>query len=62
MIETNDLSKQFNDFWAVDGVTLSVNPGQILALLGQNGWQNHHGSHVEFSADADARLGARRRL
>lgn len=38
MIETNDLSKQFNnDFWAVDGVTLSVRPGQILALLGQNG-------------------------
>jgi len=38
MIEANDLSKQFNnDFWAVDGVTLSVKPGQILALLGQNG-------------------------
>jgi ABC-2 type transport system ATP-binding protein len=38
MIETSDLSKQYNnDFWAVDGVTLSVQPGQILALLGQNG-------------------------
>src|SRR5215510_4617546 len=38
MIETYDLSKQYNnDFWAVDGVTLSVQPGQILALLGQNG-------------------------
>src|SRR5215212_10764711 len=38
MIETNDLSKQFNnDFWAVDGVTLNVQPGKILALLGQNG-------------------------
>ncbi len=37
MIETQDLSKRFNDFWAVDGVTLSVKPGQILALLGQNG-------------------------
>ena len=38
MIETHDLSKQFNhDFWAVDGVTLTVQPGQILALLGQNG-------------------------
>src|SRR6266498_3605556 len=38
MIETNDLSKQFNnDFWAVDGVSLSVQPGRILALLGQNG-------------------------
>lgn len=38
MIESNDLSKQFNnEFWAVDGVTLCVQPGQILALLGQNG-------------------------
>jgi ABC-2 type transport system ATP-binding protein len=37
MIETNDLSKQFNDFWAVDGLSLAVQPGQILALLGQNG-------------------------
>jgi ABC-2 type transport system ATP-binding protein len=38
MIETQDLSKQFNnDFWAVNGVTLNVQPGEILALLGQNG-------------------------
>lgn len=38
MIETNDLSKQFNnDFWAVQGVSLNVQPGKILALLGQNG-------------------------
>jgi ABC-2 type transport system ATP-binding protein len=37
MIETFDLSKYFDDFKAVDGVTLTVKPGQILALLGQNG-------------------------
>jgi ABC-2 type transport system ATP-binding protein len=38
MIEANDLSKQFNnEFWAVQGVNLSVQPGRILALLGQNG-------------------------
>jgi ABC-2 type transport system ATP-binding protein len=37
VIETNDLSKQFNDFLAVDGVTITVKPGEILALLGQNG-------------------------
>jgi len=37
MIETQDLSKHFDDFKAVDGVTLTVKPGQILALLGQNG-------------------------
>lgn len=37
MIETSDLGKQFNNFVAVESVTLSVKPGQILALLGQNG-------------------------
>jgi len=38
MIECEDLSKKYNgDFWAVDGVTMNVQPGQILALLGQNG-------------------------
>jgi ABC-2 type transport system ATP-binding protein len=37
MIQTEDLSKQFGDFWAVDGVTLEVQPGQVLTLLGQNG-------------------------
>ena len=37
MIETHDLSKQFHDFLAVDGVDLNVEAGQILALLGQNG-------------------------
>lgn len=37
MIECEDLSKQFDDFIAVDGVSLSVQPGEVLALLGQNG-------------------------
>jgi ABC-2 type transport system ATP-binding protein len=37
MIVTNDLSKQFNSFWAVDGVSIRVEAGQVLALLGPNG-------------------------
>lgn len=37
MIETQDLSKQFDGFWAVDGVTLKVAAGQVLVLLGPNG-------------------------
>jgi ABC-2 type transport system ATP-binding protein len=37
MIELTDLTKQFDGFTAVDGVTFSVEPGEILALLGHNG-------------------------
>jgi len=37
MISCDDLSKQFGDFWAVNGVTLDVQPGEVLVLLGQNG-------------------------
>lgn len=37
MIVTQDLSKSFNDFVAVDGVSLQVGAGQVLSLLGPNG-------------------------
>jgi ABC-2 type transport system ATP-binding protein len=37
MINCDDLSKQFGDFWAVNGVSLNVQPGEVLVLLGQNG-------------------------
>jgi ABC-2 type transport system ATP-binding protein len=37
MIRTQDLSKSFNDFLAVDRVTLHVEAGEVLALLGPNG-------------------------
>ena len=37
MIETQGLTKHFDSFVAVDGVTLTVRAGEVLALLGPNG-------------------------
>ncbi len=37
VIRTEGLTKQFGDFVAVDGVTLSVPEGKVLVLLGPNG-------------------------
>jgi ABC-2 type transport system ATP-binding protein len=37
LIETHDLGKDFDDLVAVDGVSLRVEAGEILALLGPNG-------------------------
>ena len=37
VIETQGLSKNFDDFAAVCGVTLKVDAAQVLALLGPNG-------------------------
>lgn len=37
MLVTEKLTKKFNDFLAVDEVSLEVDSGQVLALLGPNG-------------------------
>src|SRR5215470_12267533 len=36
-IEVRDITKKFGDFTAVDGITFSVQHGEIFALLGPNG-------------------------
>ena len=37
MIEINQLNKRFNDFTAVDNLSFSVAPGEVLGFLGPNG-------------------------
>ncbi|MBN1446810.1 MAG: ABC transporter ATP-binding protein [Bacteroidetes bacterium] len=37
MIRVLDLTKRFDDFTAVDHITLTVEPGEILGFLGPNG-------------------------
>lgn len=37
MIVAEELTKRFDNFLAVDRVSLNVQPGQVLVLLGQNG-------------------------
>jgi ABC-2 type transport system ATP-binding protein len=37
MIEVEELSRRYGDFWAVDGVSFTVNEREIVGILGPNG-------------------------
>lgn len=37
MIEANELTKEFDEFLAVDRISLTVEPGTVMAILGPNG-------------------------
>jgi ABC-2 type transport system ATP-binding protein len=36
-IEATDLARQFGSAWALDGLSLEAEPGEVIALLGPNG-------------------------
>jgi ABC-2 type transport system ATP-binding protein len=36
-IVTEDIGRQFGDYWAVDGVDIAIAPGEIYGFLGPNG-------------------------
>ena len=38
-IKTEGLTKAYKDKVAVDSLTLTVNEGELIALLGVNAWQ-----------------------
>jgi ABC-2 type transport system ATP-binding protein len=37
MLEVNELSRKYGDFFAVDNVSFTINKGEIVGLLGHNG-------------------------
>ncbi len=37
MVEANNITKKYRDFLAVDGVSFSIQPNEVTALLGLNG-------------------------
>ena len=37
LLEARKVSKSFGDFTANDGIDFAIRPGEILALLGENG-------------------------
>lgn len=37
LLQTKDITKRFGNFEAVKGVSLDINPGQVVGLLGPNG-------------------------
>jgi ABC-type lipopolysaccharide export system ATPase subunit len=62
MIAVENLTKKYAGVTAVDGLSFTVNRGEICGFLGPNGGQEHDDAHpVGFHA-GDERQGQRGRL
>ena len=61
-IDVQSIVKRFGDFTAVDGISFTVEPGEIFGLLGsqRRGQVDSH-SHDDDAHPADRGDGARRR-
>ena len=55
VLETRGLTKRFGDRVALDGLTMTVPPGQVVGLLGPNGSGKTTAMRIVFGViDADA--------
>lgn len=58
VIETDQLTKYFGSFTAVDHISFTVGEGEIFGFLGANGgWQDDSHAYVVRSFDTDLRDG-----
>lgn len=47
ILDITDLTKRFGDLTANDGVTLDVQPGEVVGLLGHNGGRENHAGQAD---------------
>ena len=55
MLEIKDLCVSYGAIDAVKGISLKVNDGEIVSLIGANGAGNHHPAHHHRSGAGQIR-------
>ena len=56
MLEVRDLEVYYGVIKAIKGISFDVNEGEIIALIGANGAENHTSSHRHRSYLSEARF------